>query len=288
MKTAVIGSDGQLGTDVCEVFHSRGDELSRLTISDLDVTSSGQVRAVLTSLKPDLVINTAAMHNVERCEEYVERAFLVNGIGARNLAQVCRDLDCKLIHISTDYVFDGLKQSPYLEVDTPMPLNVYGVTKLAGENFVRAIAPKHFVVRTSGLFGRALCMDKGGQNFVRLMLKLARERGRVRVVNDESTSPTHTLDLAEQLYLLANTEEYGLYHCAAGRGCTWYEFALAIFELTDTMVNLEVAAPGEFPMKTPRPVYSIMKNARLQSIGLDRMPDWREGLQRYLSLERSI
>ena len=282
MKVAVIGANGQLGSDVYSAFQDNGDNVVALNHDAFEVSDLKTVDSVMHDVMPDLVINTAAMHNVEACEEDPEKAFLVNGIGARNLAQVSNDVGYTLMHISTDYVFDGAKQAPYTEEDCPNPLNVYGNTKLSGELFVRSTANKYFVLRVSGLYGMNPCRAKGGRNFVTLMLKLAKERDEVRVVDDEILTPTFTEDIAYQVAHLSQCMDYGLYHVTAQESCSWYEFASKIFELTNASVRLSVADPGEFPAKVPRPKYSVLENNALKTVGLDIMPNWTVGLQRYL------
>jgi len=282
MKVAVIGANGQLGSDVYKAFQDNDDEVVVLNHDAFEVSDFETVDSVLHDLMPDLLVNTAAMHNVEACEEDPAKSFAVNGIGARNLAQVSNGVGFTLMHISTDYIFDGAKQAPYVEADLPIPLNVYGNTKLSGELFVRTIANKYFVLRVSGLYGTNLCRAKGGRNFVTLMLKLAKERDEVRVVNDEILTPTYTEDIARQIVHLSQCTNYGLYHVTAQESCSWYEFAGKIFEITNASVRLSIADPGEFPAKVPRPKYSILENKALQSVGLDIMPHWSVGLQRYL------
>jgi len=241
------------------------------------------VRSALESVRPDLGVNTAAFHNVEKCEADPERTFAVNAIGARNVAQATSALGSSLIHISTDYVFDGLKGAPYTEDDQPKPLNVYGNSKLSGEHFVRTIHPRHFVIRVSAIYGEYPCRAKAGLNFVELMLKLAHERPELRVVDDEFVTPTPTVQVAQQLVELGKSRNYGLYHATAEGSCSWYEFAAAIFELTGTRVRLERARPGEFPAKVPRPKYSVLENAALKSQSLNVFTHWEQGLKNYLS-----
>lgn len=282
MKVAVIGANGQLGVDLCQAYSRAGHEVIELNHDRIDVVDFPGCQALLQIIKPELLINTAAMHQVEACENDPDRAFAVNGAGARNLALLSQELGYTLAHISTDYVFDGRKKQPYVESDATCPLNVYGNTKLAGEYFVRTIAPRSFVVRVSGLFGSSPCRAKGGLNFVQVMLKLAKERPEVRVVDDEVLTPTCTLDIARQLERLTRTEHYGLYHMTAQGSCTWHEFAAKIFQLSGSRVRLSVADTREFPSKVPRPKYSVLANASLQALNLDIMPHWQDGLQRYL------
>ncbi|HKT50339.1 MAG TPA: dTDP-4-dehydrorhamnose reductase [Candidatus Angelobacter sp.] len=286
MRVAVIGGNGQLGEDVAAAFAAEGDEVKSLTHQDLEVSSEESVARSLDAIRPKIVINTAAFHHVEKCETEPAAAFAANAVGARNVARASHSLGATLFHISTDYVFDGLKQSPYTEEDPAKPLNVYANSKLAGEYFVRAENPRHFVVRVSGLYGLHPCRAKGNLNFVELMLKLSRERDELRVVNDEFVTPTPTVEVARQLVGLSRTSDYGLYHATSEGSCSWYEFAKAIFELSGTRVKLEPARPGEFPIKVARPKYSVLENAALKRNGRNVFEHWRKGLERYLLHDR--
>lgn len=286
MKIAVIGANGQLGHDVVQAFADRGDEVCALNHHDIELSSLESVAVSLRGTQAEVVVNTAAMHNVENCEQQPAKAHEVNVVGARNLASVTRDLRSVLIHVSTDYVFDGEKGGPYIESDEARPLNVYGRTKLEGEQFVQNINPKHYVLRTAALYGNHPCRAKGGQNFVDLMLRLARERGRVRVVDNEFTTPTATADLALQIAALSHSDAFGLYHATAEGSCSWYEFARETFRVADVSVTLEAAAPNEFPAKVPRPSYSVLENSRLKAQNLNLFRPWQEGLLNYLSLKQ--
>jgi dTDP-4-dehydrorhamnose reductase len=282
VKVAVIGANGQLGSDVAAAFERNGDTVFPLTHAEIELSSLDSISKCLGELQPQLVVNTAAMHHVERCEQEPEKAFAVNGLGSRNLAMQARALGAVLMHVSTDYVFDGSKGSPYVEQDAPRPLSVYGNTKLAGEYFVRATAPKHFVLRTSALYGKKPCRAKGGLNFIELMLKLARERGEVKVVDNEFVTPTATDELARQIVALSRSDAYGLYHATAEGSCSWYEFARQIFDLTQTKVTLKAAGPNEFPAKVARPQYSVLENRALKTRGLNQFIPWNRALQKYL------
>lgn len=284
MKIAVIGANGQLGCDVCTAFSSSGHQVVPLNHDIVDVADYASISPPLEQAKPHVIVNTAAMHNVDACEVDPMKSFKVNGIGARNLARIANELDSTLFYLSTDYVFDGSKMAPYVETDYPMPLNVYGNSKLAGESFVRSIAKKYFVVRVSGLYGANPCRAKGGNNFVKLMLKLCKERDEIRVVDDEVLTPTFTGDVARQIVAMVDMETYGLYHATAQGSCSWYRFAAKIFELSGTQIKLSVAGPNEFPMKVPRPKYSVLENAALKAQGMDLMPDWQDGLKKYLAV----
>jgi dTDP-4-dehydrorhamnose reductase len=283
---AVIGANGQLGSDIVAAFRNHGGTPVGLTHSDLDVSSLERTRQVLGGVGPSLIVNTAAMHHVENCEQDPARAYEINALGARNLALVARDLDSKFVHISTDYVFDGSKRAPYVESDAAAPLNVYGRTKLAGEAFIRGTAEKYFVVRTSALYGKNPCRAKGARNFVDLMLRRADEGAELRVVDDEIVSPTSTAELAKQIAELSRTDHYGLYHATAEGCCSWYEFAKTIFEIMQKKVSLQVARPNEFPAKVPRPKYSVLENEGLKKLGLNCLPPWQEQLAAYLTQAR--
>jgi len=288
MKVAVLGSNGQLGSDVCAAFEQNGDEVIGLTHSDLELASDASVDAVLSARTPEFIVNAAAMHHVEKCEADPAAAFLSNGIGAKNVAEWAKKAGAKVAYISTDYVFDGIKGKPYVEGDVARPLNAYGITKLAGENFTAAIAPNYFVLRVSAIYGHHPCRAKGGLNFVELMLKLAKERDELRVVDDEFVTPTPTVQIAAQVVALSRSSNYGLYHGTAEGSCSWYEFAREIFESTHTKVRLEKARPGEFPAKIPRPKYSVLENNGLKANDLNVFTDWRDGLQQYLNTRNRV
>ena len=284
MKVVVIGANGQLGGNLVSAYLAAGETVIGLTHTDIEISEQASTRAALLALAPDVIVNTAAMHHVERCEQVPATAFAVNALGAKNLALTANELGALLIHVSTDYVFDGRSSLPYTEADSPLPLNVYGNTKLAGEYFIRSLAARHQVVRTSGLYGKRPCRAKGGLNFVELMLKLGKERGKVRVVDDEFVSPTFTGDLAEQMVTLSQSGCNGLFHATAEGSCSWFQFASEIFSLAGTQASVEVATPGEFPTKVARPKYSVLENQRLKHLALNRLQPWRDGLRRYLGI----
>ncbi len=283
MNVTVLGANGQLGRDVAAAFSAQGNAVTSLTHEQVEVATMESVRRALEGIRPDLVVNTAAFHHVDKCEADPALAFAVNGKGARNVAQAADSLGAAVIHISTDYVFDGVKGAPYMETDQPNPLNVYGNTKLSGEHFVRTTNPRHFVVRVSAIYGENPCRAKGGLNFVELMLKLSQEKPELRVVDDEFVTPTPTAQIARQLVELSRSSEYGLYHATAEGSCSWYEFAAAIFAITGSKVRLERARPGEFPAKVPRPKYSVLENAALKSRSLNVFTHWKDGLESYLA-----
>jgi dTDP-4-dehydrorhamnose reductase len=279
MKVAIIGANGQLGTDLLRSFSSH--DVYPLNHSDLEVTDIDQVNKVLKRIMPDVVINTSAYHNVPVCEQNPDSAFAINGKGVLNLARVSSDIHARLVHFSTDYVFDGRKGQPYLETDPCGPLNVYGATKLAGEHFALSYLQRSYVIRISGIYGKAPCRAKGG-NFVTTMLRLAKEKPEVRVVNDEILTPTPTSAIAENTLRLVATDEFGLYHMSCEGQCSWYEFAKTIWEALNLATPLYPASVKDFPVTVKRPFYSVLENANLNRIALNNMPDWKDGLARFL------
>jgi len=286
MKVLVTGANGQLGTDLCKVLQHF--ELIPLIYTDsqkdMEISDMSSVKGTLGKYKPDIIINTAAYVRVDDCETEQDEAFSVNALGARNVAVVAQELEARLVHISTDYVFGGgarRRATPYTEFDTPIPLNVYGKSKLAGEDFVRHLCRKHFIVRTSGLFGVAGASGKGG-NFVETMLKLARGRDGLRVVNDQVFSPTYTPDLAGKIAQLINTEYYGTFHITNKGYCSWYQFATEILRLAGLKTPLIPLTSDEYPQKAKRPRFSVLDNYHLRLLGMDDMRPWQEALRDYM------
>jgi dTDP-4-dehydrorhamnose reductase len=280
----VVGALGQLGRDLVE--QCAADDVVPLTHEQLELTDAAAVRDVLGQLRPRIVVNAAAFHNVPRCESEEATAFAVNAIAPRQLARACTALGARLVHVSTDYVFDGAKGAPYVETDRPNPLNVYAISKLAGEHAVLSEGGDHQVVRSSGLYGLWPCRAKGG-NFIDTMFRLARERPVVTVVDDEVCTPTWTRDLAAQIRVLALEGPPGLFHATAQGSCSWYAFARVIFDVAGLTTPLEPTTVAAFPSPVRRPTYSVLDNAALRAAGLDRMRDWRAALVDYLARRTS-
>jgi dTDP-4-dehydrorhamnose reductase len=279
MRAVVIGSSGQLGTDIMRAWPS--DETTGLTHAEVDVTNREQVFDVLGRHAPELVVNTAAFHNVDVCESEPERAFQVNAAGAMHVADACRELNAALMFISTDYVFAGDLGRPYSETDAVSSMSVYGTSKAAGEQLIRSRLAKHYIVRTSGLYGLAGASGKGG-NFVQRMLELGRGGRDLKVVDDQVLSPTFTQDLAEQLHRLAQTGRYGTYHVTNSGQCSWYAFTKEIFRLSGTEASLSPTTTAEFGAKAPRPAFSVLRNEAASAAGLPEMRPWSEALADYL------
>jgi dTDP-4-dehydrorhamnose reductase len=292
VKVAVIGANGQLGTDLCPALH--GFDVVPLTEADIDISDMASVREAIIGHRPDVIINTAAYVRVDDCEDERDTAYRVNAWGARNVAVVAQELGAKLVHISTDYVLGGEgeppvvsnkaggdKPRPYTEFDTPVPLSMYGRSKLTGESLVRHFCLRHFVVRSSALFGVAGAMGKGG-NFVETMIRLARERVELRVVNDQVFSPTYTRDLADKIVELMGTEHYGIFHITNRGACSWYEFAVEILSLADITTPVVPISSDMYPQKAARPRYSVLDNYHLRLLGMDDMRPWQEALRGYM------
>lgn len=279
MKTLLIGANGQLGTDIVAVWPA--NDLVPLTIDDIDVTNRDRVFDVVAAHKPDLVLNTAAFHNVDLCESEPGQAFAVNAVAVQHLADACAQHGAALLHMSTDYVFGGHAGRAYTEADTVDPVNVYGASKAAGEMILRQRLHRHYIIRSSGLFGVAGAAGKGG-NFVETMLRLAREGKPITVVADQVLSPTFTPDLAQKLLELVRTDMYGTYHITGRGECSWHAFAQAIFEECGLAPDLSPTTTAAFGAKARRPAYSVLSNDAIARAGLTPLRHWREGLRDYL------
>lgn len=293
MQTMIIGAKGQLGTALCSVFQDV--EVVKVDRDmghfSLDICDRKAVHACITEFRPDIVINTAAEHELQNCEANPDRAFSVNVTGALWVAQACHAAGSRMVHISTDYVFGGsadARNTPYTEADAPLPLNVYAASKLAGEHLVAANCPNHIIVRTAALYGLAPCRGKGGRNFVETMLGLAASGKEVKVVNDEFTTPTYSVALSRQVRILAERGDAGLYHATCGECCSWYDFAKAIFEEMGMDVHVIPAKSVDFQSKVKRPTYTVLDNRRARESGLDIMPHWRDALKEYTAARREV
>ena len=280
MTTLLIGADGQLGRELRQVF--AGSDLVSLTHGDFELTDPTRVRDVLQTYRPGLILNTAAYHRVDECEDFPERAFAVNALAVRGLALAAKEIGAVLVHFSTDYVFDGRQRSPYREGDAPRPLSVYATSKLAGEYFVEAVLDRYYLIRTCGLYGLAGSRSKAG-NFVETMLRLAADEREIRVVGDQIVTPTSAKELARRVRQLVGTGAYGLYHLTNNGECSWYQFALAIFEMLGLHARVRETTSAAFGARAIRPAYSVLDNANLRSSALDDMREWRHALKEYLS-----
>ena len=284
MKVFLIGVDGQLGTDIEQCFTSRGIEVHGLIgLKEIDICDYDDSFNKIASSGPDLVINTAAFHNVDLCEDELEMAFKVNVGGVKNIAGICRQMEIPLMQFSTDYVFDGTKTSPYVEDDCPGPSSIYAISRLGGERVVQYMLDDYYLVRLSGLYGHAGCADKGNINFIETMIKLAENKRQIKVVVDEVLTPTSTKDVAEKLSELIMTGKYGLYHMTNTGSCSWFEFACEIFKLMDMDIDVLPISSEEFGAKAIRPRYSVLNNANLRDIGISDLKHWKIALKNYLA-----
>lgn len=283
MKIFVTGVRGQLGHDVVKELERREIEAIGVDIDEMDITDAGSVDRVIRQAAPDAVIHCAAYTAVDAAEENEELCRIVNAAGPRNIAAVCRDLDIKMVQISTDYVFDGQGERPWEPDDACHPKSVYGQTKYEGELAVMEQLEKFFIVRIAWVFGI------NGKNFVKTMLNLAKNHDTIRVVNDQFGSPTYTYDLAKLLVDMVLTEKYGIYHATNEGICSWYEFACAIFEEAGVNVNVVPVTTQEYGAKANRPANSRMSKEKLTENGFDRLPEWRDALGRYIKeLEKEV
>lgn len=276
---AVIGASGQLGHDLVAAFSDVAT--AALMHEDISIESRASVVAMLERVKPSVVVNTAAFHKVPACETNQVQALLVNAVGVDNLAAECERRGIRFLTVSTDYVFDGEKGAPYLESDEPHPVNVYGVSKLAGELLTRSSNPQHYIVRTSGLFGARGSRSKG-YTFIDRILRQASEGQELRVVTDMHFSPSYTRDVAAAIRQIVERGAFGLYHITNSGNCTWYEFAqhaLRCAGLSDTIVPIESTSWND---GVRRPRNSSLAHGRFQQQGLGELADWKDAVERYI------
>lgn len=277
MKVLVTGVKGQLGYDVVRELEKRGHEAVGVDIEEMDITKADEVSRVMKSAAPDAVIHCSAYTAVDRAEEEPEICRTVNADGTANIAAVCAEIGCKLLYLSTDYIFSGDGERPWEPDDEPSPLNVYGQTKYEGEQAIKAKLDKYFIVRISWVFGI------NGSNFIKTMLRLGKENGAVKVVSDQIGSPTYTADLAVLLADMIESEAYGQYHATNEGLCSWYEFAKEIFRAADMNdVTVTPVSTGEFPAKAKRPLNSRMNKERLVENGFRKLPSWQDAVARYI------
>jgi len=281
MKIGLIGAAGQLAADL--LIKLEGHDVLPLTRAELDICRPETIDATLDPLDLDVVINTAAYNLVDKAETEPLAAFEVNGAGVANLARYIGKRNWRLIHFSTDYVFgqDETRATPWTEADLPGPSCIYGISKLAGEHAVLAYAPLSLVLRTCGLYGHKGSRGKGG-NFVETMLRLADSGKPLRIVGDQFCTPSFTHDIAEATKLLLNTDARGVLNLTNDGSCSWYEFAKTIFEIAGKKADLTSITAAEFGAAARRPAYSVLSLARLEQLGLPKMPPWRNGVERYL------
>ena len=276
MKVLVTGVKGQLGYDVVNELEKRGLEAIGVDIQEMDITDAASVKSVILEAAPDAVIHCAAYTAVDAAEDNPEICRKVNADGTQNIADMCKQLDIPMIYISTDYVFDGQGERPWMPDDERAPLNVYGQTKYEGELAVQNTLDKYFIVRIAWVFG------VNGKNFIKTMLNLGKTRDHLTVVNDQFGSPTYTYDLAKLLVDMIQTDKYGIYHATNEGICTWYEFACEIFKQAGLRVEVTPVTSDQYPAKAKRPSNSRMSKDKLEEKGFERLPTWQDALGRYL------
>ncbi|MDR0851630.1 MAG: dTDP-4-dehydrorhamnose reductase [Clostridiales Family XIII bacterium] len=288
MKILITGSNGQLGNELADILSTgkgeigaidpayQGAAVTSIDVAELDITNGKAVTEYVKSENFDLIINCAAMTNVDACETNFETALRVNALGARNLAVAANETASKFVHISTDYIFGGDADIPYAEWDTPAPATVYGKSKLLGERYVSEACSRAFIFRTSWLYGYV------GNNFVKTIIGLAQKNEHIKVVYDQVGNPTHANDLAYHILKVALTDVYGFYHCTGSGICSWHEFATEIVRLTGLSCIVDPCTTDEFPRPAPRPAYSAMDNLMLRSTVGDEMRDWKDALKHFM------
>ncbi|WP_312197907.1 dTDP-4-dehydrorhamnose reductase [Anaerospora hongkongensis] len=274
MKVAVTGANGQLGKEIAR--QGAKHELILTDYDTLDVTDYSAVTAFMKTVRPDAVIHCAAYTNVDGAEADYDGAFRINAVGTQNLAAGCLETAARLVYVSTDYVFDGQTRQPYREFDSVNPQNVYGLTKRHGEEIVRQLLGRHYIVRTAWLYGE-------GSNFTRTMLNLAAKNSTLKVVNDQIGTPTSTVDLARAIYALLATDAYGTYHGTCQGQCSWYDFACEIFRQAGKQVKVLPVTTDEFPRPAKRPAYSVLDNYMLRMTIGDPMRNWQNALADYIA-----
>lgn len=276
MKILITGANGQLGRELTKQYSEKGNvELILTDVDTLDITNVNDVYKMVNEKRPDVIINCAAHTAVDKCEDDVDNAYKINTVGPKNLAAAINAIGGEIVQVSTDYVFDGTSEKPYLEFDKPCPASVYGQTKYDGEELVKVLNPKHYIVRTAWLYG-------DGNNFVKTMIRLGENNPEVKVVNDQFGSPTSTTDLARVIIELVENKNYGTFHCTCKGQCSWYDFAKEIFSLKGMDVNLVPCTSEEFKSRAKRPKYSVLRNYMLELTTGDITRDWKESLKEYL------
>ena len=277
MKILITGSNGMLGHDLIDVLKDN-NELILTNSSSLDITDKEHVINFIKENNPDIVINSAAYTNVDGCEENVDLAFAVNGDGPRNLALGCKEVNCPLVHVSTDYVFNGKNTRPWVEDDEIGPISVYGKSKLKGEIGIQETIDNFFIIRTAWLYG------VNGGNFPKTMLELAKNHSEITVVTDEVGCPTYTLDLAKAIGELIETDYYGIYHITNSDSCSWFDFAKYIFEIADVDVKVTPVTASEFARPAPRPSYSVLNNKKWIDNGFKPLRSYKEAIKEYIDI----
>jgi dTDP-4-dehydrorhamnose reductase len=279
----VIGCNGQLGQDMMIALHKTTHSAQGLDFPNIDITKSDSVQDAFNIYKPDIVINCAAHALVDACETEAEKAYAINSTGVKNIALAAKITGAKVVHISTDYVFDGKKTTPYIETDATNPQSVYGKSKLAGEQELAANYERYFTFRIAWLYGTR------GNNFLKTIRSIAEKRAAsnepLKVVNDQFGTPTYTVHVCQQILKVMETEHFGIYHSTSEGQCSWFDFASAIIKAYTIPVTVLPCTTKEFPRPAPRPAYSVLENQTLKQLGLNIMPQWEAGLREYMEEE---
>ncbi len=286
-KAVVFGSSGQVGVELVRVLKARGFEVTGFERASVDISDRDRVESVLADLDPEVVFNAAAYNQVDVAETEPQAAFIANGLAVRNLALACRQTDARLVHFSTDYVFDGTAGRPYTEDDRPHPLGAYAVSKYAGELYAHAYLDHALIVRTCGVFGPGGLKTNRG-NFVELMLRRAASGQTIRVVEDHVASPTYAPLLAERTVDLVERNLYGTFHIGGGTAIPWFNFAKLIFETAGLKPKLQATDEREYRTAARRPKYSALSNSKIEKVGLTPMPGLPDAVKSYLDIRKTL
>ena len=280
MRVLVTGIKGQLGYDVVKELEKRGHQPIGVDREEMDLMNNEVIRAYIMNLRPEAIIHCAAYTAVDKAEEEVEICYQINAEAVKVIAECAKELDVKLIYISTDYVFDGTKEGEYVETDLPNPINVYGASKLKGEQYVQSLLEKYYIVRISWVFG------ENGNNFIKTMIRLGSERDELNIIDDQIGSPTYTADLAPLLVEMMETTKYGIYHATNEGFCSWYEFANEIFKQSGIEVKTNPITTDQYPTAANRPMNSRMSKQSLKEADFDFLPSWQAALKEYLKVSK--
>lgn len=279
MQILIIGCNGQLGTDMMTISKEQGHDVSGVDFPDIDITKENETYTIINSKSPDVIINCAAYTAVDACEENRDLAFSVNAEGTKNIALAAKKTGAKLVHISTDYVFDGCGNSPYIESDPTNPKSVYGQSKLLGEKNITDTIKNYFIFRIAWLYGAH------GNNFVKTIRKIALQKQKTQeplsIVNDQYGTPTWTVDICHQILSVVDNGKYGLYHCTNEGSCTWYDFTVYILKKFNIDTKILPCTSEEFKRPAPRPAYAVLENTNLKSQGLNSMSNWKDAFENF-------
>lgn len=274
-----MGSNGQLGTALSDLLEKQNIKFSAVDLPEFDITNDNMITRKIDEINPDVIINTAGYTNVKLTEVEFAKAIQINAVCLKKLSEICNQNNIHLCHISTDYVFDGIKKKPNLEKDLTNPLNCYGLSKELGEKVIRNYCNNFAIIRTAALYGRS---KKKSENIVDKIIQYAKKNNEISLVDDEHTSPTSAEDLARQIFVILKNNVKGIVHATSEGECNWYEFGKCIFDFLKMKVKIHKVKSAEFSQELKKPLYSVLENAILKSLQINVMPHWKDSLKKYL------